>query len=200
MSANKLHSPASERNRDVILAVLKEVLPETGTVLEIASGSGQHVAHFARHLPDLTWQPSDMETDHRLSVAEWAAGLTNIRAVIDIDVLRDDWSVWTDIDAIYSANMLHISPWEVAVGLFTGAGHLLPAGAPLVIYGPFIREGVETASSNLAFDQSLKGRNPDWGIRPLSDVRVLAAEHGLVLDRVEDMPANNLVLVFHKTA
>jgi len=197
--SSKLDYAATGRNKDAILEVLKDVLPETGTVLEIASGSGQHIAHFARILPNLTWQPSDMETEHRLSIAEWAAGLSNVREVIDVDVCREDWSLWTDVDAIFCANMIHIAPWEVAIGLMAGAGRYLPAGAPLILYGPFIRSDAKTAPSNISFDLSLRSRNPAWGIRDLADVAALANDNGLEQEKLVEMPANNLTVIFRKT-
>lgn len=193
----KLSSPAAERNRDAIASVLGRWLPAVGTVLEVASGSGEHAVHFARAFPDLTWQPSDPDAEALASVAAWReeAGLANLLAPVALDAASADWPL-DRADAIVCVNMVHISPWAATVGLFAGAARLLAPGAPLVLYGPFRRAGVATAASNEAFDASLKARDPRWGLR---DVETLAALHpGLPLVDVVEMLANNLMLLFRR--
>ncbi|MDB5368437.1 MAG: SAM-dependent methyltransferase [Rhodospirillales bacterium] len=192
-------SPAALRNRDPILAVLRRVLPASGTVLEIASGSGEHAIHFAAALPSITWQPSDVADDARRSVAAHArtARLPNLLAPIELDVTEPVWRL-DRADAIVSINMIHIAPWQAAEGLIAGAERILPCGAPLVLYGPFRETGRITAPSNEAFDASLKSRNAAWGLRQLDEVIQLAASHGLrFVERVE-MPANNLCVLFRR--
>ena len=197
--AAKKHAPATERNRDAILAVLAEVLPEAGLALEIASGSGEHAVAFARAFPALDWQPSDPDAGARRSIAAWAeeAGLPNLHAPIELDAAEANWPL-DRVDAMLCINMIHISPWRATEGLFAGAARLLPPGAPLYVYGPYIREGVETAPSNLAFDRSLRSRDPAWGLRCLEAVAALAEAHGLMLERVVEMPANNISAIFRR--
>ncbi len=192
-------SPAALRNRGPILDVLRTLLPKQGLVLEIASGSGEHVVHFAQALPGITWQPSDPNPDARASVAAWAVheGLANVRPPVAIDAAAQDWPL-EKADAILCINMVHISPWAATPGLMRGAARLLPSGGPLVLYGPYIRAGVETAASNLAFDADLKARNPAWGLRSLEAVAAEAGAVGLQLHSVHDMPANNLILIFKR--
>ncbi|MBB3981646.1 hypothetical protein GGR44_001293 [Sphingobium fontiphilum] len=193
------HAPATARNRDAILAVLLEVLPPSGLVLEVASGSGEHVVHFAQALPLLAWQPTDPDPAAIASVAAWAghAKRANIRAPLTLDAASPDWPVQA-ADAIMCINMTHISPWAATVGLFTQGARLLPKGAPLILYGPYFREGCEPAPSNLAFDESLRARNAEWGIRWLEDVSELAQGQGFALEAVHEMPANNLTLVYRR--
>lgn len=195
----KRHAPATVRNRDAISDVLDTVLPASGTVLEVASGTGEHVIHFAHRFPDLVWQPSDYSGVALPSIAAWVAeaGVTNVQPAVQLDASLPDWPV-RQADAILCINMIHIAPWVATIGLMAGAGRLLRAGAPLYLYGPYLRDGVETAASNLAFDQSLKDRNPDWGLRHLTDVTALATAQGLHLDRVIEMPANNLSVILRK--
>ena len=195
----KRHAPATERNREPILAVLREELPAQGLLLEVASGTGEHAAYFAPHFPGLAWQPSDGEADSLASILAWQreSGAENLRPPVLLDAASATWPI-DRADAILCVNMVHISPWTATEGLMRGAGRLLPAGGPLVLYGPYRRAGVPTAPSNEAFDQSLKARNPDWGLRLLEDVAAEAAANGLALERVVEMPANNLVLVFRK--
>lgn len=199
--AVKRHAPATVRNRDAIAAVLRDILPAQGLVLELASGSGEHVVHFARLFPSLTWQPSDPDPDGLASIAAWAkeANLPNIAPPIAIDVRADDWGI-ERADAICCINMVHISPWEATEGLMRGAARLLPPGGLLYLYGAYVRSDVETAASNLAFDRSLKERNPAWGLRHVDDVRELARGHGLIFHGLTDMPANNISLTFRKAA
>jgi hypothetical protein len=191
------HAPATLRNRDAICAVLKAQLPQTGTVLEIASGSGEHVVHFAAALPGLIWQPSDCDPQALDSIAAWSqeAGLGNVLPPLLIDVERQAWPV-AQADALLCINMLHISPWSACEALFTGAAALLATSAPLILYGPFLRHDVMTAPSNLAFDQSLRERNPNWGLRQLAMVDDAAAARGFARTAQIDMPANNLTLVY----
>ncbi|MEM5370351.1 DUF938 domain-containing protein [Paraburkholderia azotifigens] len=193
------HAPAAERNREPILAVLERVLPATGTVLEIASGTGQHAIHFAAALPQLTWQPSDPGEDARASIAAWTAhsGLANVRAPLALDVRDASWGL-DAADAIVCINMIHISPWESARALIGGAGRLLRAGGVLFLYGPYRRGGAHTAPSNAAFDAQLQSRDPAWGVRDMEDVVALADAAGFDLDETVEMPANNFSLVFRK--
>lgn len=197
-----LSSPATARNKDLILEVLRGHLPASGQVLEIASGAGEHAVHMAANLPGLIWQPSDPDPQALNSISAWRAqeGTANLRAPIELDAARpDSWRV-TAADAIVCINMIHISPWAATEGLFAGAARLLPVDGVLVTYGPYLEDGVETAPSNLAFDESLKSRNPAWGIRRREDVEALAANHGLALHARIAMPANNLSLVFRRSS
>ena len=196
-----LLSPAVARNRDPILAVLRRVLPDRGTVLEIASGTGEHAAYFAAQLPYLVWQPSDVDPEALASIEAHreAANSPNLRAPVTLDVTAPVWPV-TQTDAVVSMNMIHISPWTAAQGLIAGAARLLAAGAPLYLYGPFKENGKHTAPSNAAFDASLKARDPRWGVRDLDDVRALAASRGFEFVERVAMPANNLSLVFRRRA
>ena len=196
----KDHAPSAERNRHDILPVLKQVLPDEGTILELASGTGQHAAHFAPHFPKATWQPSELRPEALASIRAWGeeAGAPNLAPPLEIDVTWESWPV-ERADAIVNINMLHISPWSTCEGLLAGAGRTLKDGAPLYYYGAFIRADRETAPSNLAFDRSLRERDRSWGVRALEDVLALASEHGLELDRVLDMPNNNYSLVLRRT-
>lgn len=195
----RLAAPAVARNRDVILDVLRPLLPASGQVLEIASGTGEHLVHFARALPGLTWQPSDPSPAARTSIAAWAGaeGLSNVLPPLDLDAAAAEWPV-TQADAIVCINMIHISPWASTQGLLAGAQRLLPPGGVLYLYGPYRRADMPTAPSNEAFDADLKRRNPAWGLRLLEDVATLAGTHGLILERVVEMPANNLSVVFRR--
>lgn len=190
-------SPAAARNREPIAAVLAELLPTTGSVLEIASGTGEHVAHFAQGFPALDWQPSDPDPAALASIASWTAGLPNVSTPIAIDATEAGWPV-ERADAVYCANMVHISPWDATLGLMAGASAVLASGAPLILYGPYLRGDVATAPSNLDFDASLKARDARWGLRSVEDVRAAAEVRGLAFERLVGMPANNLVLVFRK--
>lgn len=195
------HAPAAERNREPILGVLRRVLPAHGRVLEVASGTGQHVAHFARALPDLAFQPSDRSDQDFASIGAWCtdARVGNVRAPIVLDATSDRWPDAVGmVDAIFNANMIHIAPWAAALGLLRGAGeHLVPGGV-LVTYGPYRIGGVHTAPSNEAFDRDLRARDPSWGVRDLDEVARVAAGHGLVLEESVAMPANNLTVVFRR--
>lgn len=194
-----LLSPAVARNRDPILAVLRRHLPEHGTVLEIASGTGEHAAYFAPQLPQLVWQPSDIELEALASIEAHraAANAPNLRAPTELNVTASAWPV-TRADAVVSLNLIHISPWAAAQGLMAGAARLLAAGGVLYLYGPFKENGEHTAPSNVAFDASLKARDPRWGLRDTGDVRELADSHGFDFVERVAMPANNLSLVFRR--
>jgi hypothetical protein len=193
------HSPAADRNKQPIVDVLRHLLPARGTALEIASGTGQHVAWFAAALPGWTWQPTDFDAAALLSIDAHVAqaGLTNVRPPLQLDVTAAQWPVRGQVfDAIYCANMLHISPWATCAGLMAGAArHLAPQGV-LVTYGPYLEDDVPTAPGNLQFDESLRARDPAWGIRRLEDVEREAQRAGLALRERHAMPANNLLLLF----
>ncbi|MBU8873722.1 DUF938 domain-containing protein [Reyranella sp. MMS21-HV4-11] len=195
----KREAPAAARNRQPILEVLQPRLPEKGLVLEIASGTGEHVVHYAAARPDLTFQPSDPDADSRASVDDWVRtlGLTNVRPALEIDVTRSTWPV-EQANAVLCCNMIHIAPWEAAVGLITGAARLLPPGGLLFTYGPYRRGGRHTAPSNEAFDADLRRRNPAWGVRDLETVIELARGAGLSAPEIVEMPANNLSLLFKR--
>jgi len=195
------HSPAADRNRQPILEVLRKVLPPRGTALEIASGTGQHVTWFAAALPDWTWQPTDADESALPGIAQRTAqaGLQNVRPPVVLDVLAPRWPWVERFDAVFCANMLHISPWATCAALMQGcARHLTPEGV-LVTYGPYLEDDVPTAPSNLAFDGCLRERNPAWGIRRLQDVMQEAQRAGLALRQRHEMPANNLLLVFGRS-
>lgn len=196
-----LASPAAARNAAPILAVLRAHLPACARVLEIASGSGEHALAFARALPATTWTPSDPSPEARASIAAWTAdaGLANLEAALDIDAARPDLWPPVQTQVVFCANMIHISPWSATEGLMAGAAVVLPdPGGLLVLYGPYRETDVPLAPSNAAFDDSLKSRNPDWGLRDLAEVVALAKSHGLHLTRRVEMPANNLMLLFRR--
>lgn len=199
------HMPATLRNRAAILAVLQDgVLPKQGLLLEIASGSGEHAAFMAPQLSPLVWQPSDYEAGNLPSIDAHAADSKagNIRPALHLDVTQQPWPVPAGIAALLCCNMIHIAPWAAAEGLFAGAAAIMTAkGAPLILYGPFKRHGRHTAPSNEKFDaEFLKARDPQWGVRCLdTEVMPLAMRHGFALDRVVEMPANNLTVIFRKT-
>ncbi|AUT62020.1 DUF938 domain-containing protein [Paraburkholderia terrae] len=193
------HAPSAERNREPILAVLERVLPATGTVLEVASGTGQHAIHFAAALPHLVWQPSDLDDEARASIAAWTAhsGLANVRPPLALDVRDASWGIEAAA-AIVCINMIHISPWASAQALIGGAGRLLGPGGVLFLYGPYRRSGAHTAPTNAAFDEQLQRRNPAWGVRDMEAVVALADAAGFDADEPVEMPANNFSLVFRK--
>ncbi len=185
------------RNAEPITDQLRLILPARGLVLEVASGTGEHIVHFARAFPDLDFQPSDPDPAALASIEAWRAaeGPANLLAPIELDAASDRWPV-ARADAILCINMVHISPWAATLGLLAGAGRLLPTRGKLYLYGAYRQLGVPTAPSNEAFDQSLRSRNPEWGVRQLEDVIAAASDRGLALDRVVPMPANNLSVVF----
>ncbi|MFD2135672.1 DUF938 domain-containing protein [Novosphingobium resinovorum] len=190
-------APATARNRDPILSVLRDVLPVSGHVLEIASGTGEHAIHFAAALPDLVWQPTDPDANARASIAAWGqAELANLRAPLELDAASHEWPI-TEAQAVVCINMIHISPWTATEGLMArraGAGIGLPAGA----VRPLSARGLTLEPSNAAFDEDLKRRNPEWGLRSVETVRACALDNGLAFDSLVEMPANNLMLVFRK--
>jgi SAM-dependent methyltransferase len=200
MSDPRLHAPSTARNRDPILAVLRRILPASGLVLEIASGTGEHVAHFARALPDLDWQPSDRDDGLFASIVAHGVDLAdgNLLPPLCLDAAATDWPV-AHVDAIVCINMIHIAPWRACEGLMRGSGRILPSGGVLYLYGPYKIGGRHTAESNAAFDESLRARAPEWGVRDLGDVTAVAARHGLVLAETVAMPANNLSVVLRKS-
>lgn len=191
-------SPAAARNCRPILEVLKQWLPERARVLELASGSGEHALAFATAMPGWQWQPSDPAEPALASIAAWreAAALPNLAAPIRLDVTAPgDWPQGP-FDAVVAINLIHISPWAVAEALMARAGERLVPGGVLYLYGPYRRGGEHTASSNAAFDADLRRRDPRWGVRDLEAVAAEAERHGLALQRVAEMPANNLSLLF----
>lgn len=191
--------PATQRNRAPILDILRRVLPASGIVLEIASGTGEHACHFAGALPGLVWQPSDPADDARRSIAAWARAedRANILPPVDLDASSTAWPV-DRADAVICINMIHISPWEATEGLMRGVSRILPVGAPLYLYGPFRHRDHPLEPSNHAFDLDLKRREPRWGLRDLEDVEACASGHALVLEEVVEMPANNLSVIFRR--
>jgi hypothetical protein len=218
---HRLYAPAAARNRDPIRDVLMDVLPSSGLVLEVASGSGEHAIHLATAFPHLVFQPSDPSETARRSIAAWIAGtgLGNLRPPIDLDArlsgdettgdqaphaeatgaetARVTWAIGA-ADALLCINMIHISPWQATIGLIRQAAAILPAGAPLYLYGPYKRGGQHTAPSNAAFDAGLRSQNDAWGVRDLEAVAALAAEAGFSEPRVIEMPANNLSVIFRR--
>jgi hypothetical protein len=190
----------SMRNRGFILDVLCDVLPMTGVILEVASGSGEHIVHFAKNFPALVFQPSDPEPDARLSVAAWvkAMGVTNVRAPIALDASQSVWPI-ASADGIICINMVHISPWEATLGLIKGAAAILPPASPFYLYGPYKRGGFATAPSNQAFDRNLRDRNANWGLRDLEAVSAMAQSVGFSAPVITEMPANNLSLVVRRS-
>ena len=199
----RLDYPATGRNQEVILDVLKEALPNSGAVLEVASGSGQHITYFAQQIPQLKWQPSDIEAAARASIDAWRneMGVTEaVHTPIDLDASVDIWSLGhiKDLNAIMSINMIHISAWEACLGLLKNASRVLPAGGVLYLYGPFKVGGLHIAPSNAEFDLSLQSQNPSWGVRNLDDVAEEALKQNFQLMKTIRMPANNFSVIFHK--
>lgn len=192
-------APAAARNRDPILALLRRVLPARGRVLEIASGTGQHAVYFAAALPGLRWQPSDPQPAMRASIAAWVAheGVGNVDPPLALDVTATPWPVEA-ADAVVAINMVHVAPWHAAIALCEGAAGILPAGGPLVLYGPYRRDGVPAAPSNERFDESLRSHDPAWGLRRVEDMARVGADAGLELEEIVEMPANNLTLVLRR--
>lgn len=194
------HAPATERNRAPLLDVLRRVLPSQGAVLEVAAGTGQHAVAFAEALPGLTWHPTDADPGALDSIRAWAAeaALPNLAPPARLDVLADEPWPLARADAVVCINMIHIAPWEACLGLMRGAGAVLEAGAPLVLYGPYRRDGTHTAPSNAAFEDWLKAQDPRFGVRDLETVAAEAAAHGLSLEEVVPMPANNFTVIFRR--
>ncbi len=193
-------APAAARNVAPIGDVLAEWLPPSGLVLEIASGTGEHALAFARRFPDLEWQPSDPDQQALASIAAWQVDApANLRAPLPLDAAASGWPI-DEAGAILCINMVHISPWASALGLLDGAARLLDDGAPLILYGPWLIDGVETAPSNLAFDADLRIREPRWGLRSLAKFQAQAADRSLMLEQLRAMPANNVMLLFRRAA
>ena len=192
-------APAALRNREPIANVLRDWLPPAGVVLEIASGSGEHVLFFAERFPALEWQPSDVHPDALASIRAWrdSSGLANLGEPVSLDAAAQDWPM-ARADAVLSINMVHISPWESALGLIAGAARLLSPGAPLSLYGPWLKDDVATAPSNLAFDADLRGRDAAWGLRRVEEFAA-AADPDFELVETRAMPANNLMLLFRRS-
>lgn len=197
MPDRRLQAPAAARNREPILDVLRTVLPGEGLVLEVASGTGEHVVHFAQALPQLTFQPTDPDANAMASIAGWIAhaGVGNVLAPVLLNAAAAAWPV-ERADAVICINMIHIAPWTATQGLIRGAAAILKPGAPLCLYGPFRQGGVHTAPSNEDFDESLRARDPLWGVRDLDEVAALALPAGFLAPRVIAMPANNLSVIF----
>lgn len=196
----RVFSPSAARNSAPILEALKRYLPTHGVVLEIGCGTGEHAVCFAEAMPALTWLPSDPDPASRASTASWIMfkGLNNVLAPLDVDTRSAEWGVegLAPFDAMVSINMIHIAPWAATIGLFSGAGRLLRSGGLLLLYGPFMHNGAHNAPSNAAFDESLKARNPSWGLRDIAEIEGVAGAAGLRLDETVDLPANNKLLVF----
>ncbi|WP_024515944.1 DUF938 domain-containing protein [Bradyrhizobium sp. Tv2a-2] len=205
----RLDAPAFHRNHQAIWAALSGFLSgRSGDVLEVGSGTGQHVVHFAQATPAITWWPSDYNEQHLKSIAAWRAhsGLQNIRAPFRVDLSAPGWAAAMQQEggpqqllALFCANVVHIAPWPVAEGLFRGAAELLRADGRFFLYGPFKRDGKHTALSNAVFDTSLREGNPEWGVRDIADLEELAARNSLALREVKEMPANNMILVFGRS-
>ena len=196
----KRKAPAAARNREHIEAVLRDWLPAKGTVLEVSSGTGEHALAFARTFPNLDWQPSDPDADALASIGAWGAeGPPNLHPPVFLDAAEADWPV-ERADAVLNINMVHIAPVEAGLGLLAGAAHLLAPGAPLILYGPWLEDGIEPAPSNLAFDQSLKARDPRWGLRTVEWFAWQAEVAGFDLAERRPMAANNLMLRFVRAA
>ena len=193
-------APAALRNRGPIAEVLDDWLPKSGLVLEIASGTGEHAAYFAEVFPKFDWQPSDVHDDALTSISAWRkeVGFPNLRSPVILDASSDNWPI-DRADTVLSINMVHISPWASALGLIDGAARILPSGGPLILYGPWLKDDITTAESNLAFDSDLKYRDSDWGLRRVEDFASAAAEKGLLLEQIRAMPANNLMLLFRRS-
>ncbi|MEP9396687.1 DUF938 domain-containing protein [Mesorhizobium sp. KR2-14] len=192
-------SPSAERNKGSIADILKRVLPDHGTVLEVGSGTGQHVVHFAREMPGLIWQPSERDESSLQWIRQWMAveTLPNIRSPLRLDVTELPWQAGA-AQAVVCLNMIHIAPWSAAEGLILGAETILGQGGVLFLYGPYRQSGVATSPSNEAFDRQLRSCNPEWGLRNVEDVARCAILHGFGAPDIHEMPANNLSVIFRK--
>lgn len=195
----KKHAPATLRNREAILAILRHELPEWGTVLEVASGSGEHAVYFAEHMPALAWQPSDPDPEALASISAYRDEYegVNLREPILLDAAHPEWAL-ERADAVICSNMVHISPWAATVGLIKGASRLLDSGAPLILYGPYFERDIEAAPSNIQFDLGLRTRDEGWGIRHVEDLDEVAQSTGFDRTARHEMPANNLMLVYRQ--
>ena len=195
---SRKHAPATHRNRDAIASVLRGLVPKEGLILELASGSGEHAVHFASLFASVTWQPSDPDPESLASIEAWRshAALANVLPPLQIDAREPDWRIG-EADAVLCINMIHITAWRATQGAIAGARRLLKVGQPLFFYGPFTQAGVRTAPSNVAFDASLRERNPEWGLRAVEDVVALARQQGFGRHQIVSMPANNLSVVLY---
>lgn len=192
-------APSALRNREAIASILQSVLPDSGIILEIGSGTGEHVIHFAEKFSNLTFQPTERDPVKLESIIVWIeeTKLPNIRHPFAFDLLEDDAPI-EKADAVISANVIHIAPWAATIALFKLAGQLLPSDAPLFFYGPFLQQGVETSQGNLDFDAKLHAENPGGGLRHIDDMTALGLEHGFTPPMIIEMPANNLSVIFRK--
>jgi len=199
MDPQQRHAPATMRNRDAIVALLEQILPPSGLVLEIASGTGEHAVYFGKAFPDLTFQPSDPDPACCQSITAWTKreAVPNVLPPLQLDAQAGQWDIPKPA-AILCINMVHISPWESSIGLFEKAGTLLDPGALLYLYGPYLRDDVETAPGNMDFERSLKSRDLRWGLRDVADMDALATRTGFVRESLTEMPANNISLVYRK--
>jgi len=198
-AGSRRSAPAALRNREPIAQALGEWLPPAGVVLELASGTGEHAIFFGERFPTLEWQPSDVHPDALASIAAWrdAAGLPNVLPPLALDAASPDWPI-SRADAMLSINMVHISPWAAALGLLDGAARVLPVGAPLILYGPWLKDDIAPAPSNAQFDADLRRRDSQWGLRRVEDFEAAAAERGLELEQTRVMPANNMMLLLRR--
>lgn len=202
----RLDAAAFHRNHEAIAPLLEAFLQgRRGDVLEIGGGTGQHATAFASKLPGITWWPTDLNDNHLRSIAAWRThtGLGNVRAPVRLDASEPDWrlpalGLPSQFIAMFCANVIHIAPWAVAQGLFAGAGRHLAADGRLFLYGPFKRDGLHNAPSNAAFDESLRGRDPAWGVRDVADLKALGAANGLRFAQMTEMPSNNAILIFER--
>ena len=195
---DRLNFPATERNRDSILHVLTPWLANVKQALEVASGSGQHLAHLAPRFPHVNWIPSDLDPAHRRSVAAWTANMENVAAPLELDAMAVSWAEIGPVDLVFCANMIHIAPWEACLGLLARSAEILAPRGALILYGPFMEDGRHNAKSNAQFDESLRSRDPSWGIRDLNEVTAIAAGHNLAFDTKIAMPANNFTVIFQR--
>lgn len=201
--SQKRHAPATERNREVIWEVLDEVLPYHGEMVEVGSGTGQHVAYFAAQRPSLTWWPVEPDPELRQSIYAWSKEIPSIMAPRDLDVMTPNWAFQEDwersIDGVFCANLCHIAPWDASVGLLMGAAHFTKPGGTLVIYGPFREKGKDLVQSNAAFDQNLRDRNELWGLRSIENMDMIARKARWKDLDVRPMPANNVMLIWTRS-
>ena len=195
----RLFFPAVSRNRDAIRTVFLDIAPQTGEILELACGSGEHAVHIAAALPGVIWHPTDLDSDNMASIDAHAtvSGLTNVRPASKLDVRDPDWP-FQGMTGIFNANMIHISPWDCTIGLMAGAGRALTKNGFLFMYGPYKRGNAHTAPSNQSFDESLQSQNPQWGVRNLEDVSGEAEKNGMILEKIIEMPANNLSVIYRR--
>ncbi len=205
MTDDRIFAPATARNRDPILEQLKILLPEKAAVLEIASGTGEHGAYFSEHLPNIIWQPTNYDQQHLKSTAAWQrhTARTNYLPVLELDATSEVWPMETsqnalNFNAIFNANMIHISPWQVTEGLFKGAARVLPASGMLILYGPYKVDGKHTSQSNVEFEEWLKAQDSSFGVRDIDDVTQEAKKNGLMHRKSISMPANNFIQLFEK--